>query len=135
MLRPLPFVAVRQQQGQTRDPTPFGFARGNELIDHHLRAIGEVTELAFPDHERVRLGRGITVFEGHHSFFGQQGIDDREVALRGADVLQRDVTARIPGLTVLIVQHRMPVTEGAPAGILTRQTHPVAAGDQAGVSK
>ncbi len=54
VLGTLPFVAVRQEQRQPADATPLGLARGDELVDDDLRAIGEVAELAFPDHEAVR---------------------------------------------------------------------------------
>lgn len=54
VLRALAFVAVRQEQRQARDPAPLGFASGDELVDHHLRAVGEVAELRFPDAQRIR---------------------------------------------------------------------------------
>ena len=54
MLGPLAFVAVRQQQHETADAAPLHFARRDELVDHHLRAVGEVAELRLPDHEAQR---------------------------------------------------------------------------------
>src|SRR3546814_9158094 len=59
---------------------PLGLARADELVDHHLRAVGEVAELAFPDVERVRVGGGVAVFERHHRFLAEQRVDDRGVA-------------------------------------------------------
>ena len=41
MLRPLAFVAVRQEQREPRQPPPFGFARTDELIDDHLGAVAK----------------------------------------------------------------------------------------------
>ncbi len=72
MLRSLTLVTVRQEQHQSAQAIPLGFAGGDELIDDHLRAVGEVAELGFPDRQRVRIGGGITVLECHHRFFGQQ---------------------------------------------------------------
>ncbi len=48
MLRPLPFLAVRQQQGQAAQAAPLGLAGADELVDHHLGAIDEVAELRLP---------------------------------------------------------------------------------------
>ncbi len=52
MLRALAFVAVRQQQRDAGQQAPLGFAGGDELVDDDLRAVGEVAELRFPQHER-----------------------------------------------------------------------------------
>jgi hypothetical protein len=50
-------VAVRQQQRQSRGLAPLGQAAGDELVDHHLGAVGEVAELRLPEHQRLgRLG-------------------------------------------------------------------------------
>src|SRR6476646_12271431 len=54
MLRPLAFVAVRQQKDETREKIPFGFAGHDELIDDRLRNVGEVPELCLPKNQRLR---------------------------------------------------------------------------------
>ena len=54
MLRPLPFVAVRQKQRESAEPAPLRFARTDELVDDDLRAVGEIAELAFPDRRASR---------------------------------------------------------------------------------
>src|SRR3546814_11618769 len=56
MLRALPLVAVRQQQHDARHAQPLRLARGDELVDDHLGAVGEVPELRLPGDQRVRLG-------------------------------------------------------------------------------
>ena len=48
VLRPLALVAVRQQHHQPAEPAPLGLGRGDELVDDHLGAVGEVAELAPP---------------------------------------------------------------------------------------
>ena len=54
MLRPLAFVAVRQQHHQAAVLAPLLFGAGDELIDDDLRAVHEVAELRFPHHETCR---------------------------------------------------------------------------------
>jgi hypothetical protein len=55
VIRPLAFVAVRQQQHQRGRQAPLGAARREELVEHDLRAVDEVAVLAFPHHQAVRL--------------------------------------------------------------------------------
>ena len=57
VLRPLSFVSVRQQQNQAAQQVPLVFAGDDELIDDDLRAVGEVAELRFPHHQRLRDNR------------------------------------------------------------------------------
>ena len=71
MLRPLPFIAMRQQADETRHAQPFTFARGDELVEQHLGAVGEIAELGFPHRKRIRLGQRVAVFEAKHGFFRQ----------------------------------------------------------------
>jgi len=62
---------MRQQQHQPAEALPLGLARADELVDDDLCAIGEVAVLRLPQHQRIRLGGGVTVLEAHHRFFGQ----------------------------------------------------------------
>ena len=96
MLRTLPLIAMRQQQREPADAPPLDLAGGDELVDHDLRAIGEIAELRFPDHQLVGLRRRIAVFEPHDRRLRQHRIDDVEIGLAGADVLQRYPRARSP---------------------------------------
>jgi hypothetical protein len=52
VFRPLAFEAVREQHHQAAGLAPLLLAAGNELVDHDLRAVGEVAELRFPDDQR-----------------------------------------------------------------------------------
>ena len=81
MLRPLPFVAVRQQADEAGHAQPFALARGDELVEHHLRAVGEIAELRLPQRQRVRLGERVAVFEAEHRLFRQHRVDDLEARL------------------------------------------------------
>ena len=69
MLRPLPFVPVRQQQRHARQQAPLVFARRNELVDDDLRAVREIAELRFPQHQRLRIIAAESVFESQHRRF------------------------------------------------------------------
>jgi hypothetical protein len=92
MLRPLALIAVRQKHHEAAHAQPLHLARGDELVDDDLRAIGEVAELRFPQHQRARLGGGISIFEAQDRFFREQCVDDLELRLAFADMVERDVT-------------------------------------------
>ncbi len=91
VLRSLPFVTVRQQHHQSAHPAPFLFAGRDELINHHLRTVGEVAELRFPDGQGARLCGGIAVFKRQHRFFRQHGVPDFKRSLRIVNVVQRGI--------------------------------------------
>ena len=80
MLRPLPLVAVRQEADERRHAQPFALARRDELVEHDLRAVGEVAELRLPEHERVRLGERVAVLEAEHRLLREHRVDDLEAA-------------------------------------------------------
>ena len=61
-----------QEHRHAAETTPFRLARTDELIDHNLRAIGEVAKLTFPDDERVWLGRCIAILKTEDVFLGKQ---------------------------------------------------------------
>ncbi len=63
VLRSLAFVAVRQQHDESGQQVPLGFAGGNELVDDDLRAVDEVSELRFPQHQRFGEIAGVAVLE------------------------------------------------------------------------
>src|SRR4029079_12816861 len=72
MLRPLPFEAVRKEHDEAASAQPLGFAGGDELVDDRLRAVGEVAELRFPQHEAARVGERISIFEAEPAEFGKR---------------------------------------------------------------
>src|SRR5262249_40600286 len=69
MLGALPLVAVRQQEHDSAGPLPFRFCRDDELIDDRLRAIGEITELRFPEAEHFWVVERVTVIKPKHRGF------------------------------------------------------------------
>src|SRR3546814_5601135 len=78
---------MRQQQHEAVGTQPLGLAGGDELIDHDLRAVGEIAELGFPKHQRFGIGERIAVFETEHAIFGERRIEHLETAM--LDVIER----------------------------------------------
>ena len=130
VLRALALVAVRQHEGDAIDTTPLDFARGDELVDHHLRAIGKVAKLRLPNDQGVGIIGRIAVFIGQHRLLRQDGVDDHKGRLVLGHVLQRHIGAGVPLFAVLVMDDRMPVGEGAPAAVFARQSHRIATGHQ-----
>ena len=122
VLRPLPLVAVRQQADEARHAQPLALGRRHELVEHHLRAVGEVAELGLPHHQGIGLGQGVAVLEGQHRLLRQHRVDDLEAGLVGRHVLERRVLA----LGLLVDQHRMALREGAALAVLARQAYRIA---------
>src|SRR3954468_8711926 len=123
MFRSLPLVTVRQHQHQSADASPFHFSRGDELVDHDLRSIGEVPELRLPYHQLVRFCSSVTVFKSEYRFFREYRIDDNEIRLAFANVLQRNIGARVPALAVLVVPHRVAMKKSTATAVLPGQAY------------
>ena len=121
MLRPLAFIAVRQKQHEARHAEPFPLARGNELVDDDLGAVGEVAELRFPQDERVRLGEAVAIFEAEHGLLRQHGVDHLERRLTFGDVLERGVFL----LVLLVHQHGVALGERAALGVLAGEPNAI----------
>ena len=130
MLWALAFIAMRQHQSDAIDAAPLHFARGNKLVNHHLRTVGKVAKLGFPNHQRVWVVRCIAVFKRQYGLFAQNRVDDYKRSLVVSDVLQRHVGAGVKLFAVLVVYHRVAVGKRAAPTVFTRQTHWVAAGHQ-----
>ena len=114
MFRPLALVAVRQQANQAGHAQPFALARGDELIEHDLRSVGEIAELRLPQSERVRFRKGVAVLEAQHRLFREHGIHHLEARLTFTELIEGNVAI----LVLLIDQHRMALREGAALAIL-----------------
>ena len=69
MLGPLTFISMGQQHHQSRRQIPFIFAGADELIDDHLRAIREITELRFPRDQRFWIIAAIAILETQDTRF------------------------------------------------------------------
>ena len=114
MLRALAFIAMGQKQDQARHAQPFPLAAGQELVDHNLRTVREITELCLPDHKRIRLGETVAIFEPQHRLLGEHRIDDLKAGLLVRDVVQRGILL----LVQLIGEHRMALREGSAFHVL-----------------
>ena len=111
VLRPLALVAVRQQHDEAGHAQPLAFAGGDEIVDDHLRAVGEVAELRLPQHQRVGVGEAEAVFEAEHRRFRQHRIGHLEPRLAGFEEVERDVARFRP----LVDDHRVALRKGAAA--------------------
>src|SRR5437588_2591161 len=114
MLRPLTFVAVRQQQHEPAVALPFCLARGEELIDDDLCAVSKVAELRFPEDELVRRVKRIPVFEAQYRGLGEEAIVDHEPRLLRPKGVERVIGLARAG----VVQHCMALTESAAPAVL-----------------
>src|SRR5690625_924708 len=72
VVRPLPLVAVWQQQHDAGLLPPFGFTAADELVDDRLCAVEEVTELGLSEHDSFRSGYRVAVLEAHGSELREQ---------------------------------------------------------------
>src|SRR5579872_6826742 len=74
MFRTLSLIAVRQQHHEAREQIPFVFARGNELVDDDLRAVGEISELRFPQNQSLGVIAAESILESDYSRFRKRRI-------------------------------------------------------------
>jgi hypothetical protein len=118
VLRALALVAVRQQKYERRRERPLGSARGDELVEHHLRAVDEVAVLRLPNHESAGFLHVVAELKADDRVFAQRTVVDFERSARLGKFLQR---YQLPaGLS--IVKDGMSMTEGAAFDVLAR--HP-----------
>ena len=117
MVRALPLETVRQQQHHTGLLVPLRLPGHDELVGDDLGAVGEVSELRLPQHQGVRPGHRVAVFETHGRVLAEQRVVDIEGGLVVAQVFQGH-----PGLVGDAVDDgREPLREGPTARILPGQ--------------
>src|SRR5256714_7860726 len=117
MLRPLPLVAVRQQQHQAAHALPLRLGAGDELIDDHLRLVDEIAELRLPDPQPARTRARHAVLEAEHRRLAERAVDDLDLRLAFADVhyvIERNVLLAV----LVVVEDRVAMAEGSAPGVL-----------------
>ncbi len=72
VLRSLALVAVGQEEHEAGELSPLLPARRDELVDRHLRGVGEVAELGFPQHELALRRDAEAVFETDDRHLGER---------------------------------------------------------------
>ena len=83
VLGALALVAVGQQEHDAGGLAPLLLGRDDEVVDHDLRAVGEVAELRLPGDEGVgRLDR-VAVLETEHRVLREQRVTDGEAPAPG----------------------------------------------------
>src|SRR5579862_2573849 len=114
VLRPLSLVAVRQQNDEPAHPLPLRLGARDELVDDHLRAVHEVAELRLPADEPPRVRQADAELEPEDGVLREHAVEDAELLLLAADVVERDVA--LAGLDV--VQDGVPLAERAACRVL-----------------
>ena len=117
MLRPLPFVAVREEHHDARKEPPLVLARGDELIDDDLGAVGEVAELRLPADQGLGKVAAVAVLEAEDGGLGEHRVVDLETGLVRRHMFQRRVLGRV----LDVDQHRVALVEGAAPAVLPRE--------------
>ena len=64
-------VTVRQEHDEARLHIPLALTRCDELINHDLSSVGEVTKLSLPQNKSGWVTLGVTLLEAKHSILGQ----------------------------------------------------------------
>src|SRR5713226_7987323 len=122
MLRSLALVAVRQKHHETGRQIPFIFAGADELVDDDLRAVGEITELRFPQNERLRIVAAETVFETEAAGLGKRRVVNLAESLLFGEMREREVVV----LRLRVNEHRVALAERAALRVLPREANGIA---------
>src|SRR5262245_33443007 len=91
VLRALSLVAVGQQENEPAHALPLRLRARDELIDHDLGAVHEVTELGLPDRELMGIGEAHAELEAEDGVLREHAVQDHEARLSLPDVIERDV--------------------------------------------
>ena len=103
------------------------------MVNRHLRAVGKIAELRFPNGELLGRGASVSVFIRQYGFFVKNTVNHGERCLVFRHVFQRGVNAQVVFLPLRVVQHGMAVRERAAPRIFARNAHGRAVGNHAGV--
>src|SRR5208282_4988303 len=118
MLWALSFVAVREQKHEAAGQIPVVLRGAQELIDDHLRTVGEISKLRFPKNQRFRIVAAKAVFESDASRLGKRGVVNFAKSLLPGEMRERQVIV----LGFRIDQNSVALIEGAALGVLPGQT-------------
>src|SRR5260370_23892217 len=119
MLRSLALIAVRQKHYKARWEVPLVFARADELIDDHLRAVGKIAELRFPQDERLGIVAAESVFETQAARSGKRRVVDFAESLIGRKMREWKVIV----LGLRIDQYGVALVDRAALGVLPRESN------------
>src|SRR5438128_828849 len=92
MLGTLAFKAVRKQQDHAGREIPLIFTRADELVDDHLRAVDEVSELRFPQNESFGIVATETVFKTEAPGFRERRVVNFTEGRTGREIRKRNVS-------------------------------------------
>mmetsp|Transcript_120545 Transcript_120545/g.312989 ORF Transcript_120545/g.312989 Transcript_120545/m.312989 type:complete len:289 (-) Transcript_120545:632-1498(-) len=115
VLGSLAFVTVGKQHCQTRLLQPLMLARRNELVNHDLGCICEVTKLRLPDHQGMRILVSVAQLEAKDGVLSKNGIaSDERLLWPQVQVVQE--TIGVAGL--LVSNDAVPMRESPTLHIL-----------------
>src|SRR5204862_6590870 len=101
---------------------PFVFARADELVDDHLRAVGKIAKLRFPQYQRFGTVPAKAILETEAARLGKRGIVDFAESLRRRKVGERKIIVLIH----CVDQHRMALIERASLRVLPGEADGIA---------
>src|SRR5690554_387138 len=111
----LPLEAMRQKEHEPAEAMPFILGRADELINDHLRRIGEIAKLRFPHHKCIGAIERVAVLEAEHAGFGKGAIVNLERSLVGRKMAE----PRMPATRLRIEDDGVAMAEGASADVLS----------------
>ena len=114
VLGSLALVTVRKQEDERRRQPPLRSAGGDELIEHHLRAVDEIAVLRLPNHQPPRLLHVVAELEADRGVLAEGTVVDLERGARLREFLQRNQL--LAG--VRVVKHRVAMAERAALDVL-----------------
>src|SRR6267378_1061246 len=98
------------------------FTRADELVDDHLRAVGKITELRFPQNERLGIVAAETVFKTEATGLGKRRVVNLAESLLLGKMREREVVV----LRFRVNEHGVALAERAALRILPREAYGIA---------
>ena len=118
MLRSHALKTVRQEHDDSRKTIPLILGTDNELINHDLRCVDEISKLRLPDNQPIGAVETVAVLETKDACLGKWAIVNLNRRL-----IRRQVFEGTVGVVGdCVVNHRMAMAECAPLAVLTRDT-------------
>lgn len=125
MFRTIAVHSMGQHHHNSALGSPFLLRRGNIIVNHHLAAVGKVSELGLPHREAIGVLQAVAVFKPQHAILAQVTVVHRVAVclFLGEAVLPNKAELFAVDL---VMHHRVAVGEGASLHILAREADPIA---------
>jgi len=106
----LALIPMGQEHYEIAWLPPFVSELAMKIIDYHLRAVGEIAELRFPDHKAERVGNTVTEFKSQDGRLRQGAVENLKRRLVRMYVFQGTTHCRFH-----ITQYQVALAEGSRA--------------------